>query len=179
MFRSSRVALSALFIALAAGLGFAGAALPNLELLSLTVFLGGAATGPWHGLFIGAAAELIFSGLNPLGLPFPLVFAAQLAGMGLVGLAGGLAGPPVARFRPGGRAVALGGLGFGLTLVFDVLTNLALGVHMGPVVPTLVGGLAFGLVHMGSNTLVFAGLGLGGLRVLGEVGALGRREGEG
>jgi hypothetical protein len=173
VYRSSHLARAAIFVALAAGLGFAGAVLPNVELVTVTIFLGGAATGPWAGAAIGVAAELLVSGLNPLGPALPLVFAAQLVGMAVVGLAGGLVGRRLLRVTATYRAVLLGGLGLLLALFFDVLTNLALGIHLGPVRATLAGGLVFSVVHIVSNTFVFAVLGTGGLRVLAEMGSRG------
>ncbi len=175
MFRSSRLALTALFAALAAALGFAGAWLPNLELITLTIFLGGVVTGPLHGFAIGVLAELVFSMLNPLGPALPLVFVAQLIGMGIAGAAGGLLGPRIARLRGGARVAVLAVAGFTVTLLFDVITNLALGIHLGPVFPTLAGGLAFSLVHLAANTLAFAVLGAGGLRVFEGMALIGAK----
>jgi hypothetical protein len=174
LFRSSRLAFTALFAALAAALGFAGALVPNVELITLAVFLGGVATGVGAGIAIGVIAEFVFSTLNPLGPALPFVFAAQLLGMGIAGAAGGILAPHLARLSSGGRSLLLGVTGFLVTLVFDILTNLALGIHMGPILPTLIGGLAFSAIHLGANTVVFAVLGTGGLRVLESFGLLGR-----
>jgi hypothetical protein len=170
VFRSSRIALAGLFVALAPAIDLLTAPIPNVELMSLVIFLGGAATGGLTGCFIGLAAEVIHSLLNPLGPAFPLVFSAQLLGMGLVGWTGGRLGPQVAGLGRAAALAALAGLGFILTAVFDVLTNLALGIHLGPVWPTLIGGIPFAIAHIVSNTVVYAGLGLGGLRVLRELG---------
>ena len=178
MYRWSRLALTALFIALAVAVGYGGSVLPNVELVSITVFLGGVATGAPSGILIGVAAELLFSGVNPLGPALPLVLAAQLLGMGLFGLAGGVLGRRMLRLSTISRATALAFTGLILTLCFDVITNLALGVHLGPVWATLAGGLAFAVVHIVSNMLVFAVLGGGGLRVIRDLG-LGDRGEEG
>lgn len=175
MYRSSHLARSALFIALAAGLGFAGAVIPNVELVTITIFLGGAATGPLTGAAIGIAAEILVSGLNPLGPALPLVFAAQLAGMAAAGLAGGLLGRHLLLVNAAYRVTLLAGLGLVLTFIFDLLTNLALGVHLGPIRATVVGGLVFSVVHIVANMFVFAVLGAGGLRVLADLGLLDRR----
>ncbi len=170
------MARAALFVALAVGLGFAGSVIPNVELVSITVFLGGAATGAAYGGFIGLAAELLFSGLNPLGPALPLVFAAQLTGMATCGVAGGLLGPHLLRCTVAFRTTLLALTGFVLTLLFDVLTNLGLGLHLGPVAATLAGGLALSVVHVVANMFVFAVLGAGGLRLLGDLGVITRRE---
>jgi energy-coupling factor transport system substrate-specific component len=176
LFRSSRLAYTALFAALSAALGFAGTLIPNVELITLAVFLGGVVTGAWSGFAIGALAEVVFSLLNPLGPAFPLVFAVQIFGMGVAGAAGGLLAPRLARMSGRGRALVLAVAGFLITLHFDVVTNLALGIHLGPVLPTLIGGLAFSMIHLGANTLGFAVLGVGGLRVFESFGLLGGSE---
>ncbi len=177
MFRSSRLAYVALFAALSAALGFAGALIPNVELITLSVFLGGVATGALSGIAIGILSEFVFSLLNPLGPALPLVFVAQLFGMGVGGAVGGLLAPRLARLAGRWRAVLLGAAGFLITLNFDVATNLALGIHMGPILPTLIGGLAFSAIHLLANTLLFAVLGAGGLRVFESFGLLrGSRE---
>jgi energy-coupling factor transport system substrate-specific component len=175
VFRSSRLALTALFAALAAALGFAGAWLPNIELVTLTVFLGGVVTGALSGFAIGVLAELVFSMLNPLGPALPLVFVAQLIGMGIAGAAGGLLGPRIPRLRAGARVMVLAAAGLAVTLIFDVLTNLALGIHLGPVLPTLAGGLVFSVVHLTANTLAFAVLGAGGIRVFEGMALIGAK----
>jgi len=174
VFRASTVARTAAFVALGVTVGFVLAGVPNLELITLTVFLGGAASGPLHGAQIGALTALLFSGMNPLGLPPPLVLLAQLAGMTSSGLSGGLLGPRLAR-RPTGQQVwLLGGLGLMLTLLYDVLTNGAIGLHFGPILPTLIAGLGFAVLHIVTNTVAFAVLGVSGLRVLGDLGQLER-----
>lgn len=177
MFRSSRLAFTALFAALSAALGFAGALIPNVELITLSVFLGGVATGVAHGFAIGVVAEIVLSSLNPLGPALPYVFVAQIIGMGIAGAAGGLLAPRLARTAGPRRPLLLGATGFLVTLTFDVLTNFALGLHMGPILPTLLGGLAFSLIHLGANTLLFAVLGVGGLRVLESFGLVGIGDG--
>ncbi len=177
MFRSSRVALAGLFVALALAVDLITAPLPNVELLSLTIFLGGAAVGPLGGSFIGVATELIHSLLNPLGPAFPLVLLGQLIGMGIMGTAGGLLGPRLAALKRGPAVVALAGIGLALTGFFDVITNLGLGFHLGSVWPTLVGGILFAATHVISNAFLFGLLGIGGLRVLRELGMFDTGEG--
>jgi len=175
LFRSSRLAFTALFAALAVALGYVRPPIPGVELITLGIFLGGVVTGVVGGIAVGILAECVFSMLNPLGPALPLVFVAQLLGMGIVGAAGGLLAPHLARLASGGRSLLLGVTGFLVTLIFDFVTNLAQGIHMGPILPTLIAGLTFSLIHLGANTLVFALLGTGSLRVLESFGLLSRR----
>jgi hypothetical protein len=97
--------------------------------------------------------------------------------MAFVGLVGGMAGrclraPHGARWSP--RLVAVGA---GLTAVYQLLVNAALGLHLGALGPTLLLGLPFAGLHLASNMLVFGILGHQGLRVLDDLGELGAAEG--
>lgn len=160
--RERKVIRAALFTALSVALGFLLAAVPNVELITLSIFLGGVFCGPRVGSLVGVLSEFFFSLLNPLGPALPPLFAAQLVGFGLVGLAGGLLGP---RLRPGraGAVVASALAGFILTLIYDALTNaatalIALGTRrlaegLGGV---FVAGALFMVIHVGVNTAVFA-----------------------
>lgn len=149
--------LLGLFVGTAVGLGFLLAGVPNVELMTLTTTLAGAALGPAGGFAAGALAEGIFSLANPLGAALPVLLASQILGMGLAGWLGGLAAPLLLRGRPFWRPPAAAVLGGGVTLLFDALTNLAtaLTLRADPLL-TLAGGLAFAAVHVGANAAVFA-----------------------
>ncbi len=160
--RERKVIRAALFTALSVALGFLLAAVPNVELMSLSVFLGGVFCGPRVGSLVGVLSESLFSLLNPLGPALPPLFAAQLAGFALVGLVGGLLGP---RLRPGrSGAVLVSALaGLVLTLIYDALTNAATAfIALGPrrlvegLGGVFVAGALFMVIHVGVNTAVFA-----------------------
>lgn len=146
----------AAIVALTAALGFLRQILfpiPNLELMTLSTFVGGAALGSGQGALAGAFAMGIFSLLNPLGPAPPPVFAAQVIGFGMLGAAGG-AFPRRWRLVPWASGVA----GFTGTLFYDVLTNLGTAVSMGAwndPWPIIVGGIAFGVGHLIWNTALF------------------------
>jgi hypothetical protein len=158
---SRSVASLGVFTALVAALGFLLAGVPNVELMTLGAFVSGALLGAIRGAIVGAAAMGIYSSLNPYGIAPPPVFATQVAGLALVGAAGGALRERVTGRRTGTvAAVALGAvLGFGLTLLYDVLTNLgtawSLGAYRDPR-PILWGGLAFAVWHMVGNAVIFA-----------------------
>jgi hypothetical protein len=46
-----------------------------------------------------------------------------------------------------------------VTAIFDLITNLATGWIYGQLVPTLIGGIPFSLLHIASNVALFAALG--------------------
>jgi len=163
LFEYRRLALMALLTGLIATLGIAFVFIPNVELVILTAFLAGVALGPKQGLIVAVLGEAIFSALNPIGsgLGFPILFALQIFAVGLSGLAGGLL-----RFifrtqvNPVSLGLLLGLTGFLLTLNYDILTSLSMplasGVIDGTIVGTIVSGLVFFVMHMLSNTILFA-----------------------
>ncbi len=142
-------------------LGLTGAyvhVIPNLELVTLAAFASGLLLGFRDGAGVAALTMLVYSLLNPYGAAHPLVTASQVAGNALTGLAGaamvGVARAPVRL-----RAVVCGLAGALLTLVYDLVTNLATGVVFGQMRATLVGGIPFALAHIGWNAALFAALG--------------------
>jgi hypothetical protein len=155
--RVRQAVLLGLFVGTAVGLGFLLAGVPNVELMTLTVALAGAALGPAGGFAAGALAETCFSLANPLGAALPVLLASQVLGMGLAGFLGGLTAPLVLRWSPIWRVPAAAVLGGSVTLLFDVLTNLATAVTLrADLVVTLAAGIPFALVHVGANTAIFA-----------------------
>ena len=81
-----------MFAGLAWGAGYLDS-IPNFEFLTVLLFVGGFVLGPAWGALAGALGEFLYSAMNPYGsgLAVPLVLAAQVAGMALAGVAGGLA----------------------------------------------------------------------------------------
>ena len=184
MFWNSETAVTAIFVALAAALGFLLLSVPNVELVTFTVFASGVVLGRWRGALVGALAMAIYSAANPYGsgLGVPTMFAAQLLSAAFTGLMGGVAAP-LWRVRDGGRAsgspaepfdgaagrsvlgrrglaVLAGGIGFALTLVYQtgVIVGLA---AMSPEFRTgalavLLSNAFFSGVHLVSNTIAFA-----------------------
>ena len=123
--RERTVILAALFIALSVALGFLLAGIPNLELMTLTVFMAGSFCGARLGGAIGALSILIFSLLNPLG-PAPAP-ASRRAGRGFRPHRFGRRDRRAAhRCRPARPAsAASAAAGFVLTLAYDALTTVA------------------------------------------------------
>ncbi len=160
------IARIAIFVALVCALGFALAAVPNVELMTLGAFVAGAALGSRAGAVVGGTAMAIYSGLNPYGMAPPQVYAAQVVGFFLIGAAGGLVrrrgsapgggkGPVTAALS----ALAGGVAGATLTLAYDVLTNLGTAWAMGSLAnpwPIVAGGVAFGAWHLAVNAVLFA-----------------------
>ncbi len=181
---TSETAATAIFVALAAALGFLLLSVPNVELVTFTVFASGVVLGRWRGALVGALAMAIYSGFNPYGsgLGIPTMFAAQLAASAFAGLMGGITAPlwrgraaekapsPGERFdapstgravdRRRGLPLVAGGMGLALTAVYQTAVIVGLAV-MSPEFRTgalavLLSNALFSSVHLVSNTIVFA-----------------------
>jgi uncharacterized membrane protein len=156
---SRRLSYAALMVA--AGLtGVYAEPIPNFEVLTLVVFCSGVLLGARDGALVGALSESIYTLLNPYGSAHPLLMFAQVTGMAVAGAAGGVAGRAgLPALPPAARAAALAPVGAGVTACFDLLTNLAIGLVYGQLRVTLMGGIPFSLVHIGTNAVLFALLG--------------------
>ncbi len=154
---------AAILTALAIGAGYALLLIPNIELITVIIFISGLYLGPMWGLIVGASAELVFSGMNPMGsgLIFPPLFVAQILGMSLVGISGGLLRKFffVARFSFF-RMLSVGTVGFLLTFIFDSLTTLSYPLSAGfdytRTMGLYISGMGFTLLHQVANTVIFA-----------------------
>ncbi len=135
---------------------------PNVELTSLLVFLVGAFFGVFVGGALGAAVMFINGFLSHWGFA-ELMLPFQMAGMVIIGVAGGLYGGTKKGIYTQASCVETAVLGAFLTLVYDVVTNIGFamsimlsGTPMLPaVVTTLVAGAPFSVIHVVSNTCVF------------------------
>ncbi len=181
---TSETATTAIFVALAAALGFLLLSVPNVELVTFTVFASGVVLGRCRGALVGALAMAIYSGFNPYGsgLGVPTMFLAQLAASAFAGLMGGITArlwrgraagrvtgsgerfdsPSTGRDVAGWRGLPLvaGGIGLALTAVYQVAVIVGLAV-MSPEFRTgalavLISNAFFSSVHLVSNTIVFA-----------------------
>lgn len=156
----ARRARTAAGVGALAGLAVAGgyclAGVPNVEVITLIIFASGWLMGVGPGAAAGMVGMFIYTVANPYGAAVPLLAGSQIVCMGLIGACGGLWG----RFRTTPQAaaapIALGAIGALLTLVYDLATNVAIGVSFSQVTPTLVAGIPFSLIHILANSLIFA-----------------------
>ena len=102
-------------------------------------------------------AGVIFVVFNPNGPPSVLsVAAAQVIGFILFGLAGAAFGKSI--FKNKNRIVGItfmAAIGVVFTFIYDLLTNAAFGLTVGPFWPVIIGGIAFSLWHIVTNALIF------------------------
>jgi hypothetical protein len=154
-----KLARMALFTALGAALGHALSGVPNVELVTATVFIAGAVLGPAGGALVGAAAEALYTSFHPMGAPAPPLWIAQVLSMSLAGCFGGI----WRRFRPGSfirSRIGTAAAGLLCTLVFDLLTtaSFAFTVHFNAeqLVQSFVFGLWFYVLHAAGNVVIFS-----------------------
>ncbi len=149
--------LLGLFAGVGVAVGYLLAGVPGVELMTLTACLAGIALGPARGALAGGLAEAIYSVGSPYGLAAPPLLVAQILGVVLAGVLGGLAAKRLTRPGGGRRTVVLaGGLGVVTALVFDVLTNLGIMAGYGLEWWVLVvQGAGMAAVHATANLVVF------------------------
>lgn len=160
--RTRRATLAGLLVALIVAAGYSLAGVPNVELVTLLVFVSGFLLGPRLGLAVGATSWGLYSLLNPMGAAVPPVLAAQVASGALVGLAGALTGPFILERVPRPAGMLLCGLsGLILTLMYQVVVNTAAFVTfvddrgVRAFWAFMAGGIAFTVTHLVWNTAVF------------------------
>ena len=147
-----------IFIALGVSLGFALITVPNVELITATVFISGYLMGIKEGAVVGCLTEALYSLLNPLGMAAPPLLIAQVLSMGIAGSVGGVL--RMHRTQPQWmHHLQLGLAGFALTAMFAVLTTLSFIFFIEFSQRTLIGSFVYGFgfyaVHILSNTLIF------------------------
>lgn len=158
----NKLVRAAIFTALAIGLGFSLLMVPNIELITVIVFLAGLTLGVRWGILVGGTAEALFSIFNPFGsgLVFPPLLFSQTIAMVIIGAAGGLLRKIYFRKAFTKKyIVALALTGFILTFIFDSLTTLSYPISVGFDFSQTFGiyltGIGFTLLHQISNAIIF------------------------
>ena len=158
----NNIVKAAIFCALAVALGFALLPVPNLELITVTIFLSGLYLNSAWGAIIGSTSIFIYSGLNPMGsgLAFPPVFVSQIFCMGLIGFLGGLMKSLFYLKDKFFFPILCAVIGFSLTFIYDIITILSYPISLGLDGPGLIGvlvkGLSFMLIHEIFNAIIFS-----------------------
>lgn len=164
MNRTRRATLAGLLVALTIAAGYSLAGVPNVELVTLLIFVSGFLLGPVVGPIVGAVSWGLYSALNPMGAALPPVLAAQVVGGAVVGLAGGLVGPAILKLPGRWAGMTLCGVtGLVLTLFYQFAVNTAAFFTFVDAEDRalrafwafIVAGIAFTLLHLVWNTAVF------------------------
>ena len=158
----NKLVRASIFTALAIGLGFSLLMVPNVELITVIVFLAGLTLGSAWGILVGGTAELIFSVLNPFGsgLIFPPLLVSQVVSMMIIGVVGGALRFFFFKKTFSTKRIAfLAIIGFLLTFIFDSLTTLSYPFSAGFDMPQTIGiylsGIGFTFLHQISNAIIF------------------------
>jgi hypothetical protein len=157
------VILAALFIAISVVFGKMLETLPNIELISFSVWMSSYVLDREYSTVVGFLSFLIHSMLSPYGVaPVPLLLS-QAVGGALIGFFGG----SVIRSKktkyssslPYDRCLAYLGFGLLITFVYDALTNFggfaAFSENTSTLVAYMIGGLTFSVIHIVSNGIAF------------------------
>jgi len=133
--------------------------IPNVKLMDFLVFASGFLFGARAGALVGVLTWSIYGLLNPYGFCLP-IYVATAASETLYGLAGALlrhSGALSSRDGLPWSVYKMGVLGFSLTAIYDLLTNLAFALSFGVPIPlALAAGASLALVHELSNAAIFA-----------------------
>lgn len=161
MQKTRKALLASLLISVTVAFGYALAGVPNVELMTLSVFVAGYLLGGRLGVVVGAVSIAAHSLFNPMGAALPPLLIAQIIGFAIVGFAGTIGRLIVAR-RPRWLGIVLSGvLGFAVTFVYDVLTNVGAFYSItgagapASLVTFVVAGMAFMVMHLVWNTVLF------------------------
>jgi len=155
--RIRRIAAVGLLSALALAVTYPLAGIPNVKFFELCLFLSGIFLGFRGGVSVPLIAGTIYIMFNPNGpQTVLLVGIAQIVGFLLFGLAGAVFGKMI--LANNRRLIGMtfcAAIGVFLTFVYDLITNAAWGITIGALMPAIYSGIAFSLLHMAANGLIF------------------------
>jgi len=134
----------------------------NIKFMDLLVFVSGFTFGPLVGGTVGVLTWLVYGTINPYGFSLPIL-AATCIGESIYGLVGGLLGGMEVHGTDDSKGghfwffnFRFGIIGFLLTFVYDLFTNVVSGLVVGiPIAVALMSGIPFAIAHEFSNTAFF------------------------
>ena len=163
------IAIVGVFSSLTVVGGFLLAVVPNFELFSLMIFLSGFLFGKKSGLLITTISVIIFAFLNPMGASHIFLFGAQIISYLTLCLSGIIINTFLKEkeyYKPAEDLyifqvlLIFGGIGFVWTIFSDIFLTLGMyiplvGIASEIIVPILLAGIPFTIIHVISNTLLF------------------------
>lgn len=134
----------------------------NLEFTSLISFVSGMVFGVFFGALLGTSVMFVNGFLSPYGFA-GIVLPFQIAGMAIIGVAGGLYAKMANARWSAEIFLEIMVLGASLTFIYDVITNVGTAVfytlHGMPffeaLIAVLVSGAVPSLIHIVWNTALF------------------------
>jgi len=160
MMNTTKVAIIISFVALSIATNYALVGLPNLKVMDFIVFIGGFCFGPVVGSSIAILTWAVYGVINPYGFVLP-VWLATIFSESIYGVVGGLLGKNLASINLEDQhlrsGVLFGSLGFILTLIYDLITNIVYALTFGlPILVSIILGVPFTALHELSNTAIFS-----------------------
>jgi hypothetical protein len=158
--RATRITLLAcLLTALIYAGGEALAGVPNVEVVTLLVFIAGYLLGPWWGAVVGGAGMGAHSLFNALGTVAPPLWISQVVCYAFIGFCGAWIGPRIARMSTRTlQALSSAAAGVLLVLFYQLVVNTVsfrtFAAHV-PLWTYVWGGIAFAAVQMVWNAALF------------------------
>ena len=152
---------AAVFSATAIGLGFLFMLVPNVEFITVTVFLSGLTLGAVTGGFVGGSSIMIYSILNPLGsgLAYLPLLVGQIISMTGIGFFGALFGNILLKISSKPTIILSGLIGSFCSLWYDLITTvsfpLSAGYTFNEIIIYGISGLVFTFMHVLSNAIIF------------------------
>jgi len=155
-FSVRKLSLMGVLVALAIVLKLPILSVPNVEFFTFVVLSSGFLLGIIEGCLVGIISMSLYTSIiTPYGLPpLPIAFA-QVFSMALIGIAGGVSRMLCTIFPKRLKFLTPGLFGLGLTLIYDLLTNLATAYVMGQFLPVMISAIPFALIHLLSNMAIF------------------------
>jgi len=159
MFESKKVSLIAVTVAACLGSNYALIGVANFKIMDLLVFVSGFVFGPLIGASVGILVWAVYGVLNPYGF-VPQIWIATMLSESMYGVAGGLLGKSLSIVSTSGNRAGLsmlfGAMGFLLTLIYDLITNIAFALTFNvPIIAALIAGIPFAIIHEMSNAALF------------------------
>lgn len=157
----SKVVKSAVFSATAVGLGFAFIMVPNIEFISVTIFLSGLHLGYKHGSLVGGFSIMIYSILNPMGsgLAYLPLLLGQILSMIIIGTFGSYLSFFLKNVSYKNQILISGLAGFISTFIYDFITTISfpmsIGYSLNEIIIYGLSGSIFTVMHTVSNTIIF------------------------
>ncbi|MBN2414223.1 ECF transporter S component [bacterium] len=153
-----KLTVCAMFIALGVTLGYSLSSVPNIELVTATIFIAGYVTGWKCGAGIGFVTESIYAAVNPFGVASPPLFISMVLAMSITGISGGIY-RRIGSSHTAVRHLQTGLAGAALSLNFAVMTTLGYLLFMGlpanRFLMSCITGIGFYLTHIAGNFIIF------------------------
>lgn len=177
--RTSDASIVAALVALCVATNYVLVGVPNVKIMDFLVFIGGFCFGAFAGTLIGALTWTVYGVINPYGF-VPQVWLATMFSESIYGVAGGLLRKSLSVTDFNGRyfrlSVFFGAMGFLLTLIYDVITNIAYALTLMEKIPialVILYGVPFTLLHEISNATIF---GVGSIPTITAISKIVERE---